>query len=182
MSHHKSIAVRQERPENTEKLLRERSIRTNRRNKFVECLSSPDVNIGTRNMGRVSIFISDPLPRRTTKIGVGGYTRRPPSDGLATFTCEYNRPGSCNANLNCTYQGYLPLPTLLRSITLTRKRGEYQDMVDLAFARGREGLDQQIWHQIEIDVPRTRPGVRLWMHAGTQRVRAMSFEPGCSSY
>jgi TBC1 domain family member 2 len=47
-------------------------------------------------------------------------------------------------------------------------------MVDLAFARGREGLDQQIWHQIEIDVPRTRPGVRLWMHAGTQRVRAMS--------
>ena len=50
-------------------------------------------------------------------------------------------------------------------------------MVDLAFARGREGLDQQIWHQIEIDVPRTRPGVRLWMHAGTQRVRAMSFEP-----
>ena len=53
-------------------------------------------------------------------------------------------------------------------------------MVDLAFARGREGLDQQIWHQIEIDVPRTRPGVRLWMHAGTQRVRAMSFVPGRS--
>ena len=47
-------------------------------------------------------------------------------------------------------------------------------MVDLAFARGREGLDQQIWHQIEIDVPRTRPGVRLWMQAGTQRVRVMS--------
>ena len=45
-------------------------------------------------------------------------------------------------------------------------------MVDLAFARGREGLDQQIWHQIEIDVPRTRPGVRLWMYAATQRVRA----------
>ena len=45
-------------------------------------------------------------------------------------------------------------------------------MVDLAFARGREGLDQQIWHQIEIDVPRTRPGVRLWMHEATQRVRA----------
>jgi len=68
-------------------------------------------------------------------------------------------------------QGYLPLPTPLRSTTLTRKRGEYQNMVDLAFARGREGLDQQIWHQIEIDVPRTRPGVRLWMHAATQRVR-----------
>lgn len=50
-------------------------------------------------------------------------------------------------------------------------------MVDLAFARGREGLDQQIWHQIEIDVPRTRPGVRLWMHAGTQRVRVMRLNP-----
>lgn len=49
-------------------------------------------------------------------------------------------------------------------------------MVDLAFARGKEGLDQQIWHQIEIDVPRTRPGVRLWMHEATQRVRcALTF-------
>jgi TBC1 domain family member 2 len=47
---------RQERPEKTEKLLRERSIRTNRRNKFIECLSSQDVNIGMRNMGRVSIL------------------------------------------------------------------------------------------------------------------------------
>ncbi len=68
-------------------------------------------------------------------------------------------------------QGYLPLPTSLRSSTLARKRSEYQNMVDLAFAKGREGLDQQIWHQIEIDVPRTRPGVKLWMHAETQRVR-----------
>lgn len=46
-------------------------------------------------------------------------------------------------------------------------------MVELAFAPGRESLDQQIWHQIEIDVPRTRPGVRLWMHAATQRVSVM---------
>lgn len=30
-------------------------------------------------------------------------------------------------------------------------------------------MDQQIWHQIEIDVPRTRPGVRLWMYGSTQR-------------
>jgi len=47
-------------------------------------------------------------------------------------------------------------------------------MVDLAFARGREGLDQQIWHQIEIDVPRTRPGVKLWMHAETQKVGSLA--------
>lgn len=67
-------------------------------------------------------------------------------------------------------QGYLPLPTPNRAATLARKRGEYLSMVELTFARDREGLDQQIWHQIEIDVPRTRPGVSLWMHGATQRV------------
>ncbi|KAF8813853.1 RabGAP/TBC, partial [Phlegmacium glaucopus] len=135
-SHHndRKSTTKQERPEKTEKLLRERSIRTNRRHKFVECLSSQDVNIGEL--------------RKLAWAGI-------PAD---------LRPMAWQLLL-----GYLPLPTLLRSITLTRKRGEYQDMVDLAFARGREGLDQQIWHQIEIDVPRTRPGVRLWMHAATQR-------------
>lgn len=73
------------------------------------------------------------------------------------------------------FQGYLPLPTPLRSSTLARKRGEYLSLVEVAFARGRdrEGLDQQIWHQIEIDVPRTRPGVRLWMQESTQRVRTL---------
>lgn len=30
-------------------------------------------------------------------------------------------------------------------------------------------LDAQIWHQIEIDVPRTRPGVPLWAGEITQR-------------
>ena len=69
-------------------------------------------------------------------------------------------------------KGYLPLPTRLRSSTLERKRGEYQSLVDLTFAKGKDGLDQQIWHQIEIDVPRTRPGVPLWMHSSTQRVRS----------
>jgi hypothetical protein len=67
-------------------------------------------------------------------------------------------------------QGYLPLPASLRAATLARKRSEYLSMVQLAFARGKDGLDQQIWHQIEIDVPRTRPGIELWMHAATQRV------------
>ena len=32
--------------EKSEKLMRERSIRTNRRHKFVDCLTSQDVNIG----------------------------------------------------------------------------------------------------------------------------------------
>ncbi|KAF8904419.1 rab-GTPase-TBC domain-containing protein [Gymnopilus junonius] len=120
--------------EKSEKLLRERSIKTNRRHKFEECLSSQDVNIGEL--------------RKLAWAGI-------PSD---------LRPMAWQLLL-----GYLPLPTPLRSSTLSRKRGEYQNMVDLAFARGKDGLDQQIWHQIEIDVPRTRPGVRLWMHETTQR-------------
>ena len=74
-------------------------------------------------------------------------------------------------------QGHLPLPPHLRTSTLVRKREEYASLVELAFARGREGLDQQIWHQIEIDVPRTRPGVQLWMQAATQRVSSSVFLP-----
>lgn len=66
----------------------------------------------------------------------------------------------------------------MRATTLARKRGEYLSLVELAFARDRQGVDQQIWHQIEIDVPRTRPGVQLWMQASTQRVRRLP-DPSC---
>ncbi|KAF8629856.1 hypothetical protein AX15_003218 [Amanita polypyramis BW_CC] len=121
-------------PQRSEKLIRERSIRTNRRHKFVECLSSQDVNI-------VEL-------RKLAWAGI------PPDF----------RPMAWPLLL-----GYLPLPTPLRSSTLARKREEYLSLVQVAFARGKDGLDQQIWHQIEIDVPRTRPGVRLWMYAATQR-------------
>jgi len=72
-------------------------------------------------------------------------------------------------------KGHLPLPPHLRAATLARKREEYASLVELTFTRRREGLDQQIWHQIEIDVPRTRPGVQLWMQAATQRVSVSAF-------
>ncbi|KAF9452742.1 RabGAP/TBC [Macrolepiota fuliginosa MF-IS2] len=117
-----------------EKLMRERSIRTNRRHKFLDCLTSQDVNISEL--------------RKLAWAGI-------PADF---------RPLAWQLLL-----GYLPLPASLRAATLARKRSEYLSLVELTFARGREGLDQQIWHQIEIDVPRTRPGVRLWMHGATQR-------------
>ncbi|KAL4073913.1 rab-GTPase-TBC domain-containing protein [Scleroderma citrinum] len=68
-----------------------------------------------------------------------------------------------------TLLGYIPLPSNMRSPTLARKREEYLSLAELAFSRDRQGLDQQIWHQIEIDVPRTRPGILLWMQATTQR-------------
>ncbi|KAL7411818.1 rab-GTPase-TBC domain-containing protein, partial [Mrakia frigida] len=65
--------------------------------------------------------------------------------------------------------GYLPLPSAPRRTTLSRKRQEYMDLVRLAFRGGIKGLDQQIWHQITIDIPRTRPGVQLWTQETAQR-------------
>ncbi|KAI5123683.1 hypothetical protein M0805_001711 [Coniferiporia weirii] len=115
-------------------LMRELSIKTNRRNKFVECLLSEDVNI-------VEL-------RKLAWNGIPGELR----------------PIAWQLLL-----GYLPLSSLMRIPTLARKRAEYASLVDVTFNKGREGLDQQIWHQIEIDVPRTRPGVKLWMYGSTQR-------------
>ncbi|KAG1799746.1 rab-GTPase-TBC domain-containing protein [Suillus plorans] len=122
------------RSSDAEKLLRESSIRTNRRIKFIDCLSKDDVNIS-----------------ELRKLAWAG------------------TPNDLRAAVWPILLGYLPLPSNLRASTLARKRGEYSSLVELAFARDRQGLDQQIWHQIEIDVPRTRPGVRLWMQASTQR-------------
>jgi hypothetical protein len=65
--------------------------------------------------------------------------------------------------------GYLPLSSAARLQALQRKRQEFSTLVELTFSKGKEGLDQHIWHQIEIDVPRTRPGVNLWMQAATQK-------------
>ncbi|GJN92725.1 hypothetical protein Rhopal_005761-T1 [Rhodotorula paludigena] len=65
--------------------------------------------------------------------------------------------------------GYLPAPASRRATTLARKRSEYASLVRQAFSRGVKGLDGPIWHQISIDVPRTRPGVKLWMTEATQR-------------
>lgn len=121
-------------PERSEKLRRERSMRTNRRHKFLECLSSDEVNIA-----------------ELRKLGWAGV----PTE-LRPLTWQL-------------LLGYVPLPASLRSSTLARKRREYLSLVEVAFSREREGLDQQIWHQIEIDVPRTRPGVKLWMQEATQR-------------
>ncbi|KAI0696694.1 rab-GTPase-TBC domain-containing protein [Cytidiella melzeri] len=118
----------------SEKALRERSIRLNRRQRFLDCATNEDVSM--------------PQLRKLAWNGV-------PED---------LRPVAWPLLL-----GYLPLSAHVRMSTLARKRSEYLSLVELAFARNKDGLDQQIWHQIEIDVPRTRPGVPLWMHASTQR-------------
>lgn len=90
--------------------------------------------------------------------------------------------------------GYLPTSSERRVATLERKRKEYLDAVRQAFERGTagstgeveagiagvgsapfaksgkgRGLDEAIWHQISIDVPRTNPHLELYSYQATQR-------------
>ncbi|KAI9759827.1 MAG: GTPase-activating protein [Candelina submexicana] len=90
--------------------------------------------------------------------------------------------------------GYLPTSSERRVTTLERKRKEYLDGVKQAFERGASGiqgqvvieatapksvpaastgrgrgLDETIWHQISIDVPRTNPHLPLYGYEATQK-------------
>ncbi|KAK2777010.1 GTPase activating protein [Colletotrichum kahawae] len=73
---------------------------------------------------------------------------------------------------------YLPTNSERRVATLERKRKEYLDGVRQAFERGgtsaaptgkARGLDEAVWHQISIDVPRTNPHIELYSYEATQR-------------
>lgn len=78
---------------------------------------------------------------------------------------------------------YLPTSSERRVATLERKRKEYLDGVRQAFerggggggssaapsGRGGRGLDEAVWHQISIDVPRTNPHIELYGYEATQR-------------
>ncbi|KAK9719614.1 GTPase-activating protein, variant 2 [Basidiobolus ranarum] len=64
--------------------------------------------------------------------------------------------------------GYLPCNAERRAQTLARKRKEYEDAVAQTFSRGEAGLDEEMWHQITIDVPRTNSEVALYRHPVTQ--------------
>jgi hypothetical protein len=74
--------------------------------------------------------------------------------------------------------GYLPTSSERRVGTLERKRKEYLDGVKQAFERSGSssapagkvrGLNEAIWHQISIDVPRTNPHLELYSYEATQR-------------
>ena len=83
--------------------------------------------------------------------------------------------------------GYLPTSSERRVATLERKRKAYLDGVDQAFSLGKSsnntstpsrssngqprtrGLDEALWHQISIDVPRTSPHLKLYSYEATQR-------------
>lgn len=73
---------------------------------------------------------------------------------------------------------YLPTNSERRDATLQRKRKEYVDGVRQAFERtgssavapGKaRGLDEAVWHQISIDIPRTNPHIELYSYEATQR-------------
>ncbi|PHH79530.1 hypothetical protein CDD80_4527 [Ophiocordyceps camponoti-rufipedis] len=73
---------------------------------------------------------------------------------------------------------YLPTNSERRVATLQRKRKEYLDGVRQAFDRAgagsgaagkARGLDEAIWHQISIDIPRTNPHIELYGYEATQR-------------
>ncbi|EEH18939.2 hypothetical protein PABG_01258 [Paracoccidioides brasiliensis Pb03] len=83
--------------------------------------------------------------------------------------------------------GYLPTNSERRVAALDRKRKEYLDGVRQAFERASStvdkpggtgstsnvgngrGLDEAIWHQISIDIPRTNPHIPLYGYEATQR-------------
>ena len=85
--------------------------------------------------------------------------------------------------------GYLPTSSERRVATLERKRKDYLEgirqvfgspgsevespitnKVKNSFSQGRSrGLDENVWHQISIDVPRTSPHIELYGYEATQR-------------
>ncbi|GAB1315070.1 GTPase-activating protein [Madurella fahalii] len=88
-------------------------------------------------------------------------------------------PGEVRAMTWQLLLSYLPTSSERRVATLERKRKEYLDGVRQAFekgggpstpsGRGGRGLDEAIWHQISIDVPRTNPHIELYGYEATQR-------------
>ncbi|KAI9279371.1 rab-GTPase-TBC domain-containing protein [Sporodiniella umbellata] len=64
--------------------------------------------------------------------------------------------------------GYLPCNSVRRETTLARKRKDYLDSVSATYSRGMAGLDQTLWHQIHIDIPRTNPSIALYQNKVTQ--------------
>jgi len=60
--------------------------------------------------------------------------------------------------------GYLPCNSSEREHVLKSKRNEYIKIVNETFKNGTSGLNQSIYHQIHIDVPRTNPDIPLYQN------------------
>jgi hypothetical protein len=67
-------------------------------------------------------------------------------------------------------QGYLPINSDRRDATLQRKRQEYVEFSQQAYSKGIKGLDQQLYHQIHIDIQRTNAHIKLYQQEATRNV------------
>lgn len=63
--------------------------------------------------------------------------------------------------------GYLPTNSKRRAESLETKRNLYTKDLEQVFGKS---LKQGIWHQINIDVPRTNPDIELYRHPTTQKM------------
>ncbi|KAL6940799.1 hypothetical protein ACO0QE_004717 [Hanseniaspora vineae] len=63
--------------------------------------------------------------------------------------------------------GYLPANKRRHEMLLKRKRNEYQMGIEHMLS-GQHQRDQPTWHQIEIDIPRTNPHIKLYQYKSVQ--------------
>lgn len=80
--------------------------------------------------------------------------------------CWHGIPASFRPQAWKLLMGYLPANTSRQASVLENKRQEYRSLVQRHFD-GAE-LDEAMWHQISIDVPRTCPEVELFREAGVR--------------
>lgn len=75
-------------------------------------------------------------------------------------------PSSLRALVWPILVGYFPMNKSTRSSVIDRKRKEYTNSITRLF---RSEKDQNIWHQIKIDVLRTNPSIKLYSFEATHR-------------
>jgi len=73
-------------------------------------------------------------------------------------------PEECRPEAWQILMGYLPCNSKEREYVLKTKRNEYVKLVKETFKNGTSGLNQSIYHQIHIDVPRTNPDIPLYQN------------------
>ena len=131
-------------------VIRELSIKTNRKNKFVDCLLAEEVNLGDgcRPVRRIPGWHDVAELKKLAWNGIPAELRPVAWQLLLVSKQVFSHRKVNGPQEVICYQGYLPLPAHLRTSALARKRDEYASLVKVTFARGREGLDQQIWHSI----------------------------------
>lgn len=80
--------------------------------------------------------------------------------------CWHGIPEKYRAHAWKLLMGYLPSNTVRQASVLQNKRQEYHLLVERHFPKeGQSQLDEAMWHQISIDVPRTCPEIEMFRDA-----------------